>query len=460
MDWAYEECSTLDLGDRRRTAVARGVLRAASEHPAGTVTEVCRSAPFRQAAYKFLESPFVTHEPLQAAFASATARRVASLPYVFVAVDGSSLALADHAGTKFGSVGSYKQGGRGMKVINAYAVAPDGQPVGLLAQQWWTRIPRKRSHAGQGPPAKRETVHWCRSIETAKRELNLAAPQSVPWFVIDREGDGFHVLGEVVDNGLFTVRANANRRVLSESSRQVYVNDVLAKTPVRGVEAVQIAGSPRRQERVARMSLRVCSVTLDLIEPWTKKKRPLRVNLVELRETRTTPRGEKPLLWRLYTNHPVKTLKQIRTVVSSYRARWRIEEFHRTWKTGACNVEDSQLRSAKTLLTWATLMATVAVRVERLKAAARSTPEAPASVELSEFEQKAVLLLKRKYRSRAETIPRRIPDIGTAVRWIAELGGYTGKSSGGPPGSITIRRGLEDVLIAAQVIEALEHENK
>jgi hypothetical protein len=35
-----------------------------------------------------------------------------------------------------------------------------------------------------------------------------------------------------------------------------------------------------------------------------------------------------------------------------------------------------------------------------------------------------------------------VPTIGLAARWIADLGGYTGRSSGDPPGSIVIRRGL------------------
>jgi hypothetical protein len=49
--------------------------------------------------------------------------------------------------------------------------------------------------------------------------------------------------------------------------------------------------------------------------------------------------------------------------------------------------------------------------------------------------------------------------IGAAVEWIARLGGYTGKSSGGPPGAITIGRGLErlkDYVEGARAMRALE----
>ena len=54
-----------------------------------------------------------------------------------------------------------------------------------------------------------------------------------------------------------------------------------------------------------------------------------------------------------------------------------------------------------------------------------------------------LILIKRKEAKRTETITNDIPTMATAIRWIAELGGYTGKSSGGPPGATTIGRGRE-----------------
>ena len=43
----------------------------------------------------------------------------------------------------------------------------------------------------------------------------------------------------------------------------------------------------------------------------------------------------------------------------------------------------------------------------------------------------------------------------TATRWIAELGGYTGKSSGGPPGATVLRRGLDRLHTAVEAAVAL-----
>jgi hypothetical protein len=434
--------------------VVERVLTAACRAPAGTVTGVLKESAPRQATYKFLESEHTSYEPLRSSFAAATARRASGAPYVFVAIDGSSLSLADRAGSRFGAVGPTREGGRGMKVITAYAVASDGVPVGILDQQWWARVPRlKGSRAKCRKLADRETVHWCAAIDASKQALAAEAPETKPWFVIDREGDGFHVLAGLREGCHFTLRANGNRRVVTESGARRYLDDVLAKAPLRAHMSIDLPATAKREARRARLHIRAERVTLDMREKWTKQRVSMTVNVVELREVWTTPRGESPVVWRLYTDHPVATDSDLEAIANSYRTRWRIEEFHKTWKTGACNVESSQLRSQKPLLIWATIMATVAARIERLKVLARTQPESPPEIELSTHELAALLLLRRAYKRRNEVVPRRVPSMEVAVRWIAELGGYTGKSSGGPPGSTTIRRGLERLEMAAKVLE-------
>ncbi|HMJ13074.1 MAG TPA: IS4 family transposase, partial [Polyangiaceae bacterium] len=147
-----------------------------------------------------------------------------------------------------------------------------------------------------------------------------------------------------------------------------------------------------------------------------------------------------------------------RDVIFGYTLRWRIESFHKTWKSGACNVEETQLRSQQAVTVWATLLAAVAARIERLKLLSRSDPEKPASIELDPHEIRALIVLKREYKKKTEVIPDTMPTIGQATRWIADLGGYTGRSSGGPPGAITIRRGLDYLKPAADLLRRLEAE--
>jgi hypothetical protein len=96
-------------------------------------------------------------------------------------------------------------------------------------------------------------------------------------------------------------------------------------------------------------------------------------------------------------------------------------------------------------------VAAVAMRIERLKYVARTSPHSPADIELTHDEIDATILLRKP---QGYTIGQ-IPPISLALRWIADLGGYTGKSSGGPPGSITIGRGLREIAPLASNLPAL-----
>ena len=208
------------------------------------------------------------------------------------------------------------------------------------------------------------------------------------------------------------------------------------------------------------MVLRAVEVTLQLRDERTQKVTPLTVSVAWVREEGTTPPGEKPLDWMLLSNAPIDDADSARAIVLGYAMRWRIEEFHKTWKTGACNVEQTQLRSRNAIIRWATILAVVAARIEELKRLSRTEPQRPATDALSEVEIDVLVALKRRQKKRTETVPDGIPTIDQAVRWLADIGGYTGKSSGGPPGSITIRRGLDRLQMAIEGVLAMRRSPK
>ena len=170
------------------------------------------------------------------------------------------------------------------------------------------------------------------------------------------------------------------------------------------------------------------------------------------KETNTAPEGEDPIEWLLLTNYPVADFTEAKMVIRGYSHRWRIEDFHRTWKT-TCRVEDAQLRSIGAVQRWAVALAVVAMRIQRLTHLARNQPELPASEGLTADEITALVLHKDTKRRRGQTAF--VPTIAVAVTWLAELGGYTGKSSGGPPGAQTIARGLQWLMPAAATVALL-----
>jgi hypothetical protein len=462
--WASRELGRTDLGDSRRTARLVRMAARAAEAPAGKVSEVFAERAELQGAYDFLESPHSSASEVSKAAGLAAAERGARERFVFVAVDGSSLTLTDRAGGKdFGSVGALSQHGRGLKVISALSVSPEGVPLGLLSQVWWSRtearsqsskVKRKRNRKRKAH--EKETRHWLDAIAEACARAKQAG--AALWFELDREGDNQSILLKLHETGhTFTVRGAWDRLIQVAGGDKQYLQRRLTLEAPGGHYMLDVTGGPGRAARQARMVVRWARVELRLRDRWGRKERLLELSVVWTREEATVPAGEKPLDWMLLTNHPVRGLADARHIIFGYTQRWRVEEFHKTWKSGACNVEQTQLRTKAAVTVWATILATVATRIERLKALSRTTPDQPADAELDRHEIRALILLRRQIKARNETIPDSMPSIGQATLWIAQLGGYAGKPSE-RPGSITIGRGLDRLRPAARLLQALEAE--
>lgn len=460
--WAREQFGDAVLGDSRRTSRLVRMLARAAERPSGKLSEVFAGKEL-DAAYDFVESDKLPIARMESVVGEATARQC-GVQRVRVAVDGSSLSLTRRRIGKvkgFGPIGSIKARWQGLKVVSALAMTDDGVPIGLLSQVWWARpyaarrtLKQTKKDRMKKKPAEKETARWLETIDQSAERLQ--AEGCLGWFQLDREADAWPTLCALASSGhWFTVRASWDRR-LAETGDKQYLRARMASTVALGSYDVDVPERWGRQARRARMVIHAAKVTLLLREKQNgKKPRPLTVHVVWTHEEGTTPAGEKPLDWMLLTNAPIDSLADARDVVAGYSMRWRIEEFHRTWKTGMCDVECMQLRSRDAVVRWATILGVIAVRAERIKRLSREAPERPATDELSDVEIEVLLALKRTIKKRSENIPNAIPTMAQAALWLADIGGYTGKWSGGPPGSITIGRGLERVRHGAEAVIAL-----
>jgi hypothetical protein len=452
-EWAREQLATAEFGHGARVKRAVLMLGHAARRPAGRLSDVFTTPADLQGAYDFVEGD-VSPAAITRAFGEATLRAVGGARHCYVPFDGSSLTLTDRTGKKgFGAVGM-RASTRGIKVIDAIAVATDGTPVGLLELHWWARGRKtKSSRYTRRRAGQTETRHWVETIESVSELFAVKAPHCTPWFLGDRECDNTAILQALGRQGrAFTVRSAQDRPVRLPDGKQQRLRSHMSARPVCGHYVVDVPATPSRKGRRAVVDLRFACVVLDLPERASGRRTGLSVRVVWARERRP-PRGQKALDWMLLTHATVATFKQAKAIVFGYCQRWRVEDFHKSWKTGCCNVEQTQLGHMTHVLRWATMLATIAMRVERLKHLARSQPTLPASTELSDIEIEALRAAKTRIKKRTETVPDEMPTISQAVRWIADLGGYTGKSSGGPPGSITIARGLELLRVWADALD-------
>lgn len=458
--WAGEEFGRSGITDHRWRRRVVAVAARAARRPSGRITEVFTDDAERQGAYGLLESATVRAPDVGAGIFAACARRATGEEFVFCAIDGTSLTLTDRERRKdFGPIGSHSAGARGIKVMNAMMLSPAGVPLGISSQRWWTRpLQRRRKNRDCVPSGQKETKNWLEAMTETRKVMATHAPQTRCWFQLDREGDAWPMLTEAGREGSwFTIRSSWNRRVLIEGgSGRTHLRQLLAQQPVQGEYALEVRGTSKRQARMATMVMRACKMTLEFRDKATGHRFPMDLNVVQAVERETTPHGEKPIEWTLLTNRPVENTKNLKEVIRGYSMRWRIEELHRTWKTGACRVEETQLRSTQAVIKWATILIAVAVRIERIKQLSRDQPQSPASEEFSPVEIKATILLRFGNAAKTKVPAGTSPSMGDVTLWIAQIGGYTGRtSSGGPPGSITIARGLQQVRVAAKALKAL-----
>lgn len=441
-DWARATFGGAALGDRRRVDRLVAIAARAAAQPTGTVTGVLKTSAEQEGAFRLLESDDVAASAVQRAAFESTARSCATGQRVYVPIDGSSLTLMDLARRReLGRVGS-KATTRGLEVMSALAVDESGSPVGVLDQRWWAREhepPHRDKYQSQciyNRHLERETRFWLEALTACEERLQDKAPQTRAWYQLDRGADCWPVFEHAIDQDLLiTVRSNHNRRVDEADGERRYLRQELERQRLLGSYEIEVPRRDRPGRRRARITLRSCRVRISA-RISSNHRKIFELNAVMARETQRRP---DQICWVLLTTHPVKTYSDVKAVVHGYTLRWRIEDFHRAWKAGHCNVEKTQLQGRSAIIKWATILAAVAARALHLAHVFRTAPDLPASTEFTEYEIEACYLLNEKKRDLRKSLT-----VGDVLRLVAELGGFGNRYYGGKlPGATVIGRGLK-----------------
>lgn len=462
--WAEAEVEGADFGDRRLNRRASAMLIQMEASPGGRVTSVFESSSEQEGAFRFLRNETVCAAELsRSSFEGALSRLGDGEDYV-VAIDQTSLAVTDRQRSKgMGRIGSESdEAVSGFQVMSGLVVGTDQAVKGLCTQQWWKRASDCPSWSQDTRQFdERESILWRRALEEAEESRQSAGVTGRPWYQLDRGADSWHLWENIQNENLqVTIRSAYNRKLTSGEGR---LHDDVAASKVRGGIRLQLDPSNARRaghrvRRARRLVVRYKKVVVSF-----RRSRPQKgsfeadLSVVHVREARP-PKNAERIEWFLLTTHAIGSLADALDVIENYRLRWRVEEFHKTWKTSACDIESSQLRSAETFRRWATLQAMVASRIEQMKRVSRASPDASAEEVATRHEIDTLIILAHKKKllpaKRLRWQPGDFMSAKDFVDLVATMGGYTGKSSGGPPGSITIRRGLERLLPAVDALEA------
>lgn len=437
LEWAQQLFGASDLGDARRSARLVNVASRMAKHMGSSLAKSCESD---QAAllgsYRLMRNGAVTPEAIRASGFAGTAKSVQDAKCLLAIEDTTCVSYEHAVATQLGLTGGKKAAKRNGFIVHSVLLldAEGGHTLGLIEQQHWQRDPasygknhtrKKRAYSD------RESYKWEQaSIEVAKR-LGPAMPRTLS--VCDRESDIYDYLWYKRRNGQrFVVRAQANRR-LKNSEAKLF--DALRQdaTALCGY-SVDIPQRGGRKARRAKVLLR--SATFDFLVPEGSAvpEESLRVNVI-LAEEVGPPAGSEPLHWVLLTTEAIDDAEAALQIVRYYELRWRIEDYHKAWKSGV-GVERQRFQSVGNLERMLAITAFLAVRLlqlrERLDAKGTTCEKI-----LAEDEWKVLWLSTEP----DKPLPKTPPPLRWAYYAIAKLGGFSDTKRTGRVGWDTLWHG-------------------
>jgi hypothetical protein len=332
-----------------------------------------------------------------------------------------------------------------------------GLTVGLVDQERWCRDKHKRGqrHARKTRPyEQKESIKWQHASERVASRLGEKMARVIS--VCDREADVYeYLLYKGQEKQRYIVRASWNRKL---SSQVEGLDDALERAPLQGKQEVFIPQRGGRCSRTAEVELRSAAVVLKAPKRAEKTSLPeLAVNAVLVQET-NPPEGVKALRWLLLTSEPVDSEKAVAGIVRDYGLRWRIEDFHKAWKTGA-GVEQRRMQGADNLERIAVVTAFIAVRLLQLRERMERWQNTPGKTEprcdelLTRMEWRVLYATTTRKRP-----PKQAPGLSWAYQAIARLGGWLNTKRTGRPSWKTMWDGwsrLQERVEAAELASGL-----
>lgn len=441
--WAEEEFGSIRLYDNRLKARLYTIAQDFYDSPQANIPEACGGRARTMAAYRFFRNPKVTMDVVLTPHREATIERIKQYRVVLVPQDTTHLDYSTHPMTEgLGPTNNASDHSLGLILHDTLAFSEEGTPLGVVDAQCWARDwedRHKRERRRQSPIEQKESMKWLRSFRKVA-EIQRLCPETMLVSIGDRESDIYDLFLEATrePGPKLLVRAEKSRRRKTEED---FLWDFMARQTVAGMLKVRVPRRGTSPTRNAWLDIRFAEVTLQPPKGHTATVTVWAVYATE---------QSGPIRWMLLTTAPVASLEDARKRVEWYSARWGIEVYHRTLKSG-CRIKDRQLEVAERLENCLGVDMVVAWRVYYLTMLGRESPETPCTVFLKDVEWKALCC----YVNKTAVVPQKPPSIRQAVFMIAGIGGHLGRKGDGFPGTQTVWRGLVKLYGATEMYAIL-----
>jgi hypothetical protein len=157
----------------------------------------------------------------------------------------------------------------------------------------------------------------------------------------------------------------------------------LEETGVKGLHRLDVRDAKGDISRAA-LAMKYKGITA--LPPIGKQKHypALELTIIHASE-RGTPKGRKPIEWKLTTDLPVRTRAAAIEKIAWYATSWKIKLFHKILKSG-CKAEESKLRTAERLANLMVVLCIMSWRILWLMMLNRTAAEASPTIALTETE--------------------------------------------------------------------------
>ncbi|MGB5856125.1 MAG: IS4 family transposase, partial [Oceanisphaera sp.] len=451
--WADALFGKAMLGDARRT---KRLTKLAADMAASAPNSVAMSSldpASLEGAYRFIANDYIKPEHIAQAGFEYTDSLISQRPLVLALQDTTGLsykhAVCDELG-EVNSASSKRSSAKGRTLYAHSTLMLDAERecvLGLANQHYWFRQEKQKdsSHSLQcRAREEKESYKWQRGAETLASRLG---DMSNVIDVCDREADMYEYLGYQMEHQhRFVVRSSGDRKLAGDELKLRATLDALE--PVCNYQ-VHIASKGGRPARDATIALSHTQVTLPKPQRATAQD-TLTLNVVYCREMSNGIKD--PLCWVLYTTEPLPDATAARKIVRYYELRWRIEEFHRIWKSEGTQVEELRMQTKENVRRTAVIKAFIAVRLLQLKEIAQNREEAKTICCETLLSRVAWRLLWNKTEKKA--FPEQAPSLHWAYYALARLGRWHDRSRNGRVGTQALWRGW---LTLMDYVESYEY---
>ena len=236
-NWVAEEFKLSKFKDKRLKNRFLKIAEAFSVSPESSIPKQSKDWAETKGAYRFFKNDQVNHHDFFSAHQAKTAERAAGYPYILAIQDTSVMSYNGHS--KDNEMGRTRGSAKGFFLHSTIAVAPDGNFLGVLANEMWARTDdikeKKLTTIQRKNGEERESYRWHESVGIAAK---LLSEKTKMLSIADREADSGDFFLSNLDYGAeFIVRQKMSRRILnSEKNSYEYVKE----TSIKGSEDVFI----------------------------------------------------------------------------------------------------------------------------------------------------------------------------------------------------------------------------